>query len=304
MKNFKLAFTDNTTFYGKDLEGFYANALLKGASKESFKLIPDVKSTAKIAKLNLGSILQDADCSFNATGEGTLSQKTVTAQDVKINLEYCQRTFERDYLSQALRAGSNSDASIMPASVEEFLLEEVAKKISNDLEYITWQGSGATVAANFVSEIGLQAKLLADGEVIDVSATTLSSTNIVAQINRVYDVIPAAVKESPELVIYMNAKTAGMYKQAQAASYTGFYSEDQKLTFLGVPIIVAGGLGDNKMVAAEKTNLLLLTDLMSDFSEVLVLPQKSVTGAPVIRMVGDFKFGVDYVYGAEIVYYN
>jgi hypothetical protein len=304
MKNFKLAFTDNTTFYGKDLEGFYANALLKGASKESFKLIPDVKSTAKIAKLNLGSILQDADCSFNATGEGTLSQKTVTAQDVKINLEYCQRTFERDYLSQALRAGSNSDASIMPASVEEFLLEQVAKKISNDLEYITWQGSGATVAANFVSEIGLQAKLLADGEVIDVSATTLSSTNIVAQINRLYDVIPAAVKESPELVIYMNAKTAGMYKQAQAASYTGFYSEDQKLTFLGVPIIVAGGLGDNKMVAAEKTNLLLLTDLMSDFSEVLVLPQKSVTGAPVIRMVGDFKFGVDYVYGAEIVYYN
>jgi hypothetical protein len=304
MKNFKLAFTDNTTFYGKDLEGFYANSLLKGASKESFKLIPDVKSTAKIAKLNLGSILQDADCSFNATGEGTLSQKTVTAQDVKINLEYCQRTFERDYLSMALRAGSNSDASIMPASVEEFLLEQVAKKISNDLEYITWQGSGATVAANFVSEIGLQAKLLGDGEVIDVSATTLSSTNIVAQINRVYDVIPAAVKESPELVIYMNAKTAGMYKQAQAASYTGFYSEDQKLTFLGVPIIVAGGLGDNKMVAAEKTNLLLLTDLMSDFSEVLVLPQKSVTGAPVIRMVGDFKFGVDYVYGAEIVYYN
>jgi hypothetical protein len=304
MKNFKLAFTDNTTFYGKDLEGFYANALLKGASKESFKLIPDVKSTAKIAKLNLGSVLQDADCSFNATGEGTLSQKTVTAQDVKINLEYCQRTFERDYLSQVLRAGSNSDASIMPASVEEFLLEEVAKKVSNDLEYITWQGSGATVAANFVSEIGLQAKLLGDGEVIDVSATTLSSTNIVAQINRVYDVIPAAVKESPELVIYMNAKTAGMYKQAQAASYTGFYSEDQKLTFLGVPIIVAGGLGDNKMVAAEKTNLLLLTDLMSDFSEVLVLPQKSVTGAPVIRMIGDFKFGVDYIYGGEIVYYS
>jgi hypothetical protein len=304
MKNFKLSFTDNTTFYGKDLEGFYANALLRGASKEAFKLIPDVKSTAKIGKLNLGSILQDADCSFSSTGEGTLSQKTVTAQDVKINLEYCQRTFERDYLSQSLRAGSNSDGSIMPASVEEFLLAEVAKKISNDLEYITWQGSGATVATNFISEIGLQAKLLADADVIDVSAVTLSSTVIVAQINRVYDVIPTAVKQSAELAIFMNAKTAGFYKQAQAASYTGFYSEDQKLTFLGVPIIVAGGLGDNKMVAAEKNNFLLLTDLMSDFSEVLILPQKSVTGAPVIRMVGDFKFGVDYVYGSEIVYYN
>lgn len=304
MKNFKLAFTDNTTFAGKDLEGFYAEALLRGTSKESFQLIPDVKSTAKLAKLNLGNIIQDADCSFSSTGEGTLSQKTVTAHDAKINLEYCQRTWERNYLSQMLRPGSNSDGSLIPASVEEFLLGEVAKKVSNDLEYIVWQGSGATVSSNFVSEQGLQAKLLADGAVIDVSATTLSSTNIVAQINRVYDAIPATIKDSPELVIYMNAKTAGFYKQAQAVASTGFLADDQRLTFLGVPIIVANGLGDNKMVAAEKTNFVLLTDLVSDFNDILILPQKTVTGVPVIRMVGDFKFGVDFIYGSEIVYYN
>lgn len=304
MKNFKLSFTDNTTFYGKDLEGFYANALLKGTSKESFKLIPDIKSTAKIAKMNLGAILQDADCSFNGTGEGTLAQKTVTAHDVKVNLEYCQRTFERNYLSQMMRAGSNTDASIVPASVEEFLLAEVALKIANDLELICWQGTGSTVATNFSSESGLEAKLLADGEVIDVAAVSaLTATNIIAQLNRVYDAIPAAIKDSPELVFYMNAKTAGLYKQALAASNTGFYSEDQKLTFLGVKIIV-GGISDNKIAAGEQSNFILLTDLISDFSDVLILPQKSVTGVPVVRFVADFKFGVDYVYGAEIVYYN
>jgi hypothetical protein len=112
MENFKLSFTDSTTFAGKDLEGFYAAALLKGTSKESFKLIPDVKSTAKLGLLDVGNILQDADCTFTSGGEGTLSQKTVIAHPFKVNLEYCQRTFERDYLSLALRAGSNSDASI------------------------------------------------------------------------------------------------------------------------------------------------------------------------------------------------
>jgi hypothetical protein len=202
-----------------------------------------------------------------------------------------------------MRAGSNSDASVMPASVEEFLLAEVALKVANDLEYISWQGSGATVAANFVSETGLQAKLLADADVIDVTATTLTSANILAQLNRVYDAIPAAIKDSADLAIYMNAKTAGIYKQALASAYTGFYSEEQKLTFLGVKIIV-GALSDNRMVAAESTNLLLLTDLVSDFNDVLVLPQRSVTGSPVVRMVADFKFGVDFVYGSEIVYYN
>lgn len=301
MENFKLAFTDNTTFTGKDLEGFYAQALLKGATKESFRLLPNVKSTAKVAKLNLGNIVQDDSCSFAATGEGTLSQKTVTAYDAKVNLQYCQKTWEQNYLSQVMRPGS---AELIPATVEEWLLTEVSKKVSNDLEIIAWQGSGASVSSNFVSEIGLEAKMLADGGIIDVSATTLSSTNIIAQMNRVYDAIPATVKESPELVIYINAKTAGFYKQALAAAYTGFYSEDQKLTFLGVPIIVAGGISDNRMVAAEKSNFVFITDLMADFDDLLVLPLRSVTGAPVVNFVASFKFGVDFVYANEIVYYN
>jgi hypothetical protein len=303
MENFKLSFTDSTTFAGKDLEGFYAAALLKGTSKESFKLIPDVKSTAKLGLLDVGNILQDADCTFTSGGEGTLSQKTVTAHPFKVNLEYCQRTFERDYLSLALRAGSNSDASIMPATVEEYLLNRVANKINNDLEIIAWQGSGATVSANFTTEPGLVYKLANDGNVIKQTGVTLSSSVIVAEINKVYDKIPAVVKDNADLAIYMNAKTAGFYKQAQAASYTGFYSEEQKLTFLGVPIIVAGGMPDNKMVAAVKSNLLLLTDLMSDFEDILILPQKSVTGVPVIRFVAEGKIGFDYVISNEIVLY-
>lgn len=301
MENFKLSFTDSTSFTGKDLEGFYANALLKGVSKESFRLIPNVKSTAKVAKLNLGAIIQDDSCAFAATGEGTLSQKTVTAYDAKVNLQYCQKTWEANYLSQVMRPGSSE---LIPATVEAWLVNEVSNKVANDLEYIVWQGTGATVATNFVSEFGLETKLLADAGVLDVTATTLSSSNIIAQMNRVYDAIPANIKDSAELVIYMNTKDAGYYKQALASAYTGFYSENQKLQFLGIPIIVTAGLTAGKMVAAEKTNLVLLTDLMSDFEDLLVIPQRSLTGAPVINFVASFKFGVDFIYAAEIVYYN
>jgi len=88
-KNFKLSFTDNTVFYGKDAEGFYAKALLTGKSKEEFKLIPNVKSKIKLGQLNIGNILQDADCSFSSTGEGTLDQKSFEVCPIKINLEYC-----------------------------------------------------------------------------------------------------------------------------------------------------------------------------------------------------------------------
>lgn len=302
MKNFKLSFTDNTTYTGKDLEGFFAEALLKGVSKESFKLIPNVKSKAKIAQLNLGSILQDADCTFSNTGEGTLAQKEVEAHDVKINISYCSTTFETNYLSELMRAGSNSD-QVMPETVEAFLLEEVAKKTSADLEKVVWQGSGAT--PNFVSEEGLEAKLAADGDVIDVTATTLSAGNIIAEMNKVYDAIPAELRDKEDLAIYVGTAAGSFYRQAlaNASAETYYMQKHDELEFLGVKIIVAGGLSANKMVAAQQSNLLLITDLMSDFGEVLVLPQRSVTGEPTVRMVGAFKFGVNYVYGSEIVLY-
>lgn len=303
MKNFKLSFTDNTTYTGKDLEGFYSEALLKGVSKESFKLIPNVKSTAKLGQLNLGAILQDADCTFSNTGEGTLAQKSVEAFPVKINLEYCQRTFETNYLSELMRAGSNTD-QVMPASVEEYLVSEVSKKVANDLEYVVWQGSGATVSTNFTSEIGLEAKLLADANSIKVTGATLSKSNIIAEIEKVYDAIPAEIRDKEDLVIYMGTAAAAFYRQALAAasSETYYMQNHTDLQFLGIKIIVAGGMSANKIVAAQESNLLLLTDLMSDFEDLLILPQRTVTGVPVVRMVADFKFGVDYIYASEIVY--
>lgn len=306
MKDFKLSFTDNTTFYGKDLEGFYAQALLTGNSKESFRLIPDVKSKVKLAQLNLGNILQAADCSFSGTGEGTLAQKTFEVEPVKINLEYCQRTFETDYLSTLLRPGSNND-QVMPATIEEFLMNLVAEKTSADLEQLVWKGDTGTASYPLSLADGLQKQFLADGTVIDVAATaSITVSNVIGEISRLYAAIPAEIMESPTLRIYLPSSIYKLYRQAlAAASSEAYYAQNySELNFLNVPLIEAKGLGNLKMVAAQTNNLLLLTDLMSDFEEVQILPQKSVTGVPVVRMIGEFKFGVGYIYGSEIVYYN
>lgn len=305
-KDFKLAFTDNTTFYGKDLEGFYAEALLTGNSKETFRLIPDVKSKVKLGQLNIGNILQAADCSFSGTGEGTLAQKTFEVEPIKINLEYCQRTFETDYLSQLLRPGSNSD-QVMPQSVEEFLLGQVAKKVSADTETLVWKGNTATASYPLSLIDGLEKQLLADGTVIDVAATaSITVSNVVAEIERLYAAIPSKLIDLDDFRIYIPSSIMRLYRQAlAAASSEAYYMQNYtELHFLNVRLIEAKGLSDRKMVAAQTSNLLLLTDLMSDFEDVSILPQKSVTGVPVVRMIGEFKFGVGYIYGSEIVYYN
>lgn len=305
MKNdFKLSFTDNTTFYGKDAEGFYANALLTGSSKSLFTLIPNVKSKIKLAQLNIGSILQAADCTFSNTGEGTLAQKSFEVEPIKINLSYCKRTFETNYLSQLLRPGSNN-AEVMPPSVEAFLLNEVSNKVSADLEQLVWKGNfGSTASYPLPLADGLEKQLLADGTVVDVVATTLSASNIIAQIALVYNAILPQILD--EAVIMVGSAAYRFYRQALAnASSEAYYMQDHaELRFLGVRVIEAKGMSANKMVAGRLSNFLLLTDLMSDFEAVQILPQSNVTGEPTVRMTAEFKFAVGYVYGSEIVFYN
>lgn len=303
--DFKLQFTDNTTFTGIDAEGFYAKALLTGKSKEAFKLIPNVKSKIKLGELSIGNILGDADCSFSSAGEGVLSQKAFEVNAIKINLEYCQRTFEINYLSQLLRPGSNND-EIIPASVESFLLDQVALKISADTEQLVWKGNTATASYPLSLYDGLEKQLLADGTVIDVVSTTLSKANIIAQLGLVYDAIPETILGAEDLRIFLSPSAFRFYREAlaTASAEANFMQAYTELHFLDVKLSVAPGISTNKMVAARTSNLLLLTDLMSDFEDIQILPQKSVTGVPVVRMVGEFKFGVGYIFGSEIVFYN
>lgn len=312
MEKIKFAITDNTTFYGNDAKTFYSNALFGFPTFEGLTLVPNVKSKIKLAKFNLGNILQSDDCTFSSSGEGTLAQKTFEVCDLKINLEYCTITFEQNYLSQWMTPGSNT-GEVMPDFFERYIVGEVMKKSANALEYVSWQGNSATSSYPYGLCDGLEKKLLADSDVIDVTMTgTASQTagTVVAEITKVYNAIPLAVRLEGDVIIFASTAVVSAYRlaQAEAGAGSGFnYANDQKLNFLGIPIIEAPGMTAGKMVAGSKKNFVLLTDLVSDFKDenaILIIPQLDKSGAPTVRIVARMKFGVGYLYGTEIVYYN
>lgn len=297
-----MAFVDNTTYTGKDAQGFYSAALLTGDTKSVIKLYPDVKSKIKIARLDMTNILQEADCTFTDGGTTTLAQKTLEVCSLKVNLEYCQRTFEANYLSEQLRAGSNN-GEVMPASVEEYILGQIAANISTDLESLIWIGDTEASPASLCD--GFIKLFTADSDVIDVVGTTVTAANVITEIGKVYAAIPATIKFKGKVKIFISNAIAGFYKQAQGALSGGiFITGDKELNYLGIPLVISPGLPTNDMVAADFDNLWFGTDLMSDFEDVLIIPQKNISGAPTVRVVAEFKFGVNYGVGAEIVYYT
>jgi hypothetical protein len=300
-----MALTDNTTFYGKDAEGFFKKVLTTGVAKSELALVPNVKSKIKLAYSDLGNILQAEDCSFSATGEGSLNQKTMEVCDLKVNLEYCATTFEANYLSLQLRPGSNND-EVMPTSYADFVVNYVAEKVSSDLEIVLFRGDTGTSSYPYSLCDGLVKQLLADGAVVDVSATaSLTATNVVTELNRVLDAVPAEVRQQANFKIFVSQEIAFKYKQAQANTTGGLFTVgDKELNFLGFRLIPTSGLTAKQMIACDTDKVFFLTDLTSDWDDIIIIPQRNISGARTERFATSLKFGVNYLYGNEIVLYS
>ncbi len=303
-----MAFIDNTTYYGKDVEGFYSRLLLEFKSAKEFSPIVNAKDKVKIATLTRGNVLQAGDCDFQSAGEGALAQKTIVPADIKINIEYCVKTFEQNYLGEKLRPGSMTGEVIPTASgVQNYFLNLALSASQNDLELLTWQGDSATASYPLSLVDGLNKQFEADGTVVKLSATSsLSEANVLDEMFRVFKSIPDAVKQRGNAVMFISQDVADYYFQAIAnkGNYNNMFADSKSLSFFGITLIVAPGIGTKKIVAAERSNLIMVTDLVSDLEDIQILNLYGVTGQPVLRFVARFKFAVSYAIGAEIVYYR
>ena len=300
-----MALTDNTTFYGKDAEGFFKKVLTTGLAKNELTLVPNVKSKIKLAYSDLGNILQAEDCSFSSTGEGSLNQKTMEVCDLKVNLEYCATTFEANYLSAQLRAGSNNE-EVMPTSYADFVVNYVAEKVSADLEKVMFQGNTATASYPYSLCDGLVKQLTNDNDVIKPGATagSITSANVVAELNRLLNATPAEVRAQANFKIFVSQEIAFAYKQAQASTTGGlFLVGDKELNYLGFRLIPTSALSAKQMIAFNSDKVFFLTDLVSDWDDIIIIPQRNISGARTERFATSLKFGVNYLYGNEIVLY-
>ena len=151
----------------------------------------------------------------------------------------------------------------------------------------------------------------------DFDATsTVTASNVIAELGKVVDAIPAALYGKEDLYIYVSQNVARAYVRALggfAASGLGAngtnamgtqWFNNGSLTFDGVKIFVANGLANNYMMAAEKSNLYFGTGLLSDHNEVKVIDMADIDGSQNVRVVMRFTAGVQYGIGSDIVLYT
>lgn len=302
--------TSITSTYAGEFAGKYISAaLLSGVTldKGGIEIKPNVKFKEVIKKIATDSnVIKDATCDFTDTATVTLTERILQPEEFQVNLELCKKDFRSDW--EAVEMGY-SVYDNLPPKFSDFLIGHVAGLVAEKTENNIWKGANSN-AGEFD---GFTTLLAADSDVIDVTAATVTSANVVAQLGAIVDAIPSALYGKEDLHIYISQNIARAYVRALggfAATNSGVDAKshmwygDGALTFDGVKLFVANGLADNRAVAAEKSNLFFGTGLLSDHNEVKVIDMADLDGSQNVRVIMRFTAGVQYGIGSDIVLYS
>lgn len=301
----------NPTYAGEFSGKYIAAALLSASTLDSgaISILPNVKFKSVIQKGATDDIVKDASCDF-VTNQGTLtlSEAILQPDEFQVNLELCKKDLHASW--EAEQMGYSAHDNLAP-SFAEFVIAHVSAKVADKTEKNIW--SGAT--ANSGEFDGFTAKLTADTDVIDVTGTTVNAGNVIAELGKVVDAIPTAVYGQEDLTLYVSSNVARAYIRALGgfAATIGANGSDNKgtqwynggeLSFDGINIFVAKGLGDNTIVAAQKSNLYFGTGILNDQNEVKVIDMSDIDGSQNVRVIMRFTAGVQHVFGGDIVLYS
>ena len=307
--------TSITTTYAGEFAGKYISAALLSAStieNGGIEVKPNVKYKEVIKKLATDAIVKNATCDFDATSTVTLTERILQPEEFQVNLQLCKSDFKSDF--EAISMGYSAFDSL-PPSFADYILSHVAAKVAEKTEQNIWRG----VTANAGEFNGFATLLAADAALPaaqEIAGTTVDAGDVIAELGKIVDAIPAALYGKEDLHIYVSQNIAKAYVRALGgfgASGLGAngtnamgtqWWNNGSLTFDGIKIFVANGLAANTAIAAEKSNLYFGTGLLNDLNTVKLIDMADLDGSENVRVVARFTAGVQYGNVQDIVTYG
>ena len=302
--------TITTSYSGESASKYVAAALLSGVTIDNggIEIMPNIKFKSVVQKLGVDDVIKDASCDFDPTSTVTISERIIQPEFQQVNLQLCKKDYISTFMAQEMGFSAHND---LPSNFADFLIGHVAAKVAEKTEQNIWRGA----TANNGEFDGLTTLMAADSDVVDVSSTTVTSSNVIAQLGAILDAAPSALFGQEDLTLYVSRNIYQAYIRAlggfaaNGVGAAGYRSEGtnqalQPTFFDGVRLFLATGLADNRAVLSQKSNLYFGTGLLADHNEVKVIDMADIDGSDNVRIVMRFSAGVQYGIGSDIVLYS
>lgn len=179
-------------------------AVLAAKSSSLFTLMPNVKGPTTLNLMDVGVTFQSgASCSFDPSGNDTISQRTLTPGIIKINKSWCPKVLLAKYLVNEVEIGAGREQ--LP--YEEKIMSDIIAKVGAENEKALWQGDSTSGTGNLAFYNGLATIINADitGGSITATTTATSTATIYDRVYAVYKLIPdAALADAIICMSYSN----------------------------------------------------------------------------------------------------
>ena len=289
------------TSYAGKLALPYVTAAVKSPdtiAKGYVRIIDGLNKSARITNLGINDPVVAAGCTFLSGNDTSLTEQVLTLTDLKVNEEVCRGTVFPTWIGENMDRNGN-----LPGTFSDFLLASIAAKVGESLENSMWKGS-AIFGTGFQSndgtldETGADLSACKDFFEVDLDGA-ISTTDILTDLGAVYNSVVAnasGMLSKPGFGFYMNQKTYAIYAQKLAAETTyqqvGAAGTFTGLTYMAFPIYVCPGMFNDTIIATYPENLVVGTNLATDYTEVSLIPTYQYDGSDNVRVVMNFAMGV------------
>lgn len=250
--------------------------------------------------------IQDRKATPTSKGSMTIDAKTLTPQDYMIYMEFNPRDFEDHWFATQLNP-TLIDRKL-PATPESVVVQGVLQRHAKYFNKAIWNND-TTTSGIYKYWNGFVKNAQNDADVIDVaSPTTLTASNIVAEIEKGYVLIPDALKYNMSMKIFVSYATYDLYQQAQMnQTYKGDdFTSLGKDTYKGLKVVKLADLPNDfymiaKGMATPESNLWVGLNSVDD--EGLVL-QRLQANSELWFIKMNMKADVQIGFGSEVVMYH
>ena len=304
-----------TSSYSGSFAGSYvSSALLTGNTIANglIEVKPNVKFKEVLKRVELDGIVANSTCDFADTSTVTLTERILTVKQLQVNLELCLTPFMSDW--EAISMGYSSLNQNLPKTFSDYFIGLMAEKVAQKTEQDIWSGTAGAGSFDGFATL-LTADTLPAGQDIAKVAGGVNAGNVIAELGKVVDAIPASLYSNEELFIYVSQNIFRAYKrslggfQANGVGANGVNAQgnnqDVDIQFFdGVKVVACNGLANDTMISTLKSNLVFGCSLLSDLQEVKVLDMSDLDGSQNVRFIMRYSAGVNYSVKEDIVYYS
>ena len=276
-----------------------AEAVLGSKSAKLFNVQTDIKHAAALNLLTTDVTFGDgASCGWDDAGTQSLTQRTLTVGNIKVNMSYCDRDMLAKWMGYEVKVAAGNES--LP--FEEEFTSEVIKSIQEAVETAIYQGDTASSTLNLKAFDGLIKILNAEDGVVDVAASTESTA--LAKVRKVYKAIPEKAFTRGDVAILVGMDTfrdlVGDLVDKNLYHYNPGAPEGEiVLPGTNCRVIAVNGLnGTKKAVAASLKNLFFGTDMVNDMETFDLWYSKDNQE---FRLAVKFNAGVQVAFPDEVV---